>query len=215
MLDRHPGLVLENCGSGAMRSDAAMLGTLQLQSTSDQQDPLLYPVIAVGALAHILPEQAGNWSYPQPDMDDERIVFTTCTGLAGRLYQAGVLSGMDEHRLSLVAAGVAAHRATRHDLARSTPRFPTGLPSYDDGWVTVAFDVDDLPCTYVIAWRQEWADETVELALPHLGGVAASSVEQVYPPTGVGAEWSVAATGSGLTLRAPRGVAAARMFRLA
>ncbi|BDZ51777.1 hypothetical protein GCM10025867_40180 [Frondihabitans sucicola] len=218
VLDRHPTLVLENCGSGAMRSDFGMLGTLQLQSTSDQQDPLLYPVIAVGALAHVLPEQAGNWSYPQPDMDDERIVFTTCTGLAGRLYQAGVLSGMDRHRLDLVAAGVAAHKATRHELARSTPRFPTGLPSYDDGWVTVAFEVpataSEAGSTYVIAWRQEWADETVDLDLPHLGGVAASTVDQVYPPLGVGAAWATAASATGLRLSAPTGVAAARMYRL-
>jgi len=72
VLDRHPDLVLENCGSGALRSDFAMLSRLQLQATSDQQDPQLYPAIAVGALVHILPEQAGNWSYPQSTMTDER-----------------------------------------------------------------------------------------------------------------------------------------------
>jgi alpha-galactosidase len=38
VLDRHPDLTLENCASGAMRSDYAMLSRLQLQSTSDQVD---------------------------------------------------------------------------------------------------------------------------------------------------------------------------------
>ena len=38
VLDRHPGLVLENCASGGMRMDYALLSRLQLQSTSDQQD---------------------------------------------------------------------------------------------------------------------------------------------------------------------------------
>jgi alpha-galactosidase len=85
VLGRHPGLVLENCGGGGMRSEFAMLATLQLQSTSDQQDPLLYPAIAVRPLAHILPEQAGNWAYPQPDMTDEEIIFAMAAGLAGRL----------------------------------------------------------------------------------------------------------------------------------
>lgn len=215
VLDRHPDLILENCGSGAMRSDAAMLRVLQMQSTSDQQDPLLYPMIAVGALAHILPEQAGNWAYPQPDMDDEMVVFTECTGLAGRLYQAGVLSGMDDHGLDLVADAVRVHKGTRHALAASTPRFPTGLPSWDDAWTTVAFDVADSPDTYVIAWRQAHADAAVDLALPHLGGGDAT-VEQVYPAAGVGAGWTATRTAGGLRLDSGGGTGApgARMYRV-
>jgi alpha-galactosidase len=215
VLDRHPDLILENCGSGAMRSDAAMLQVLQLQSTSDQQDPLLYPMIAVGALAHILPEQAGNWAYPQPDMTDEMVVFTECTGLAGRLYQAGVLSGMDDHGLDLVADAVRVHKETRHALASSTPRFPTGLPSWDDAWTTVAFDVADSPDTYVVAWRQAHAGAMVELALPHLGD-GEVDVEQVYPPAGIGAEWTSARTAEGLSLDSGSGtgIAGARMYRV-
>lgn len=211
VLERHPHLVLENCASGAMRSDFAMLGVCQLQSTSDQQDPLLYPAIAVGALAHILPEQAGNWAYPQPDMDDETIVFTMCTGLAGRLYQAGVLSGMDQHRLDLVAAGVEIHKATRSTLARSTPRFPTGLPTWEQGWTTVAFGADDQ--TLLLAWRQAHADTCVELALAHLADTTLE-VEQIYPPAGVGAAWKTERTAGGLRIDAPDAVASARMFRL-
>jgi alpha-galactosidase len=215
VLDRHPDLILENCGSGAMRSDAAMLQVLQLQSTSDQQDPLLYPMIAVGALAHILPEQAGNWAYPQPDMTDEMVVFTECTGLAGRLYQAGVLSGMDDHGLDLVADAVRVHKETRHALASSTPRFPTGLPSWDDAWTTVAFDVADSLDTYVVAWRQAHAGPVVELALPHLGD-GDVDVEQVYPPAGIGAEWTSARTAEGLSLDSGSGtgIAGARMYRV-
>ena len=216
VLDRHPDLILENCGSGAMRSDFAMLGVLQLQSTSDQQDPLLYPLIAVGALAHILPEQAGQWAYPQPDMDDEQIVFTMCTGLTGRLYQAGVLSGMDTRQLDLVAAGVAAHKATRATLARSIPRFPTGLPTWEQGWTTVAFDAGDE--TLVLAWRQAHADTSVELELPHLADSSLTdstiTVEQVYPPLGTGATWSTERTGRGVRIDSPDAVASARMFRL-
>lgn len=211
VLERHPDLVLENCGSGAMRSDFAMLGRYQLQSTSDQQDPLLYPAIAVGALAHVLPEQAAHWAYPQPDMDDEEIVFTMCTGLAGRLYQAGVLSGMDEHRLGLVRAGVEVHKATRATLARSTPRFPTGLPSWDHGWTTVAFDAGGE--TLLIAWRQAHAEPVVELALPHLAD-ASLTVEKLYPPPGVGDEWTTTRTTGGLRIASPEPVASARMFRV-
>ena len=55
VLDRHPGLVLENCSSGGMRTDYALLSRFQLQSTSDQQDPLRYPPIAAAAPAAIAP----------------------------------------------------------------------------------------------------------------------------------------------------------------
>ena len=211
VLDRHPELVLENCGSGALRSDFAMLSHLQLQSTSDQQDPLLYPMIAVGALVHILPEQAANWCYPQATMSDELIAFSMCTGLAGRLYQAGLLDRMNPDQLALVAAGVQAHKDTRQAIARSTPRFPTGVPSWNDAWTTVAFSgVDE---TYVLAWRQEHAPAEVTLDLPHLGE-ATGAVQQVYPPPATLDEWTVERTSGGLTLRASDGAAAARMLRV-
>ena len=63
---RHPSLLIENCSSGAMRADYALLAVTHLQSTSDQQDFRLYPPIAASAPASILPEQCGNWAYPRP-----------------------------------------------------------------------------------------------------------------------------------------------------
>jgi alpha-galactosidase len=211
VLDRHPELILENCGSGALRSDFAMLSHLQLQSTSDQQDPLLYPAIAVSALVHILPEQAANWSYPQSTMSDEMIAFNMCTGLAGRLYQAGLLDRMTPEQLALVAAGVQTHKDTRNLLSHSTVRFPTGVPTWDDDWITVAF------CgsreSYLIAWRQEHAAPEVTLELPHLVGVDVE-VTQIYPPVEALAAWTAVRTRTGLTLRASEAQAAARMLRL-
>ncbi|MGI8458209.1 MAG: alpha-galactosidase [Propionibacteriaceae bacterium] len=212
VLDRHRDLILENCGSGALRSDFAMLSRLQLQSTSDQQDPLLYPMIAVGALVHILPEQAANWAYPQSTMSDELIAFTMCTGMAGRLYQAGLIDRMSPRQLALVAAGVATHKATRETLATATVRFPTGVPSWDDNWITVAFETEE--DTLVIAWRHQQAPVEVALELPHLGS-ADVCVTQLYPPVATLPEWSTIRTPTGLTVKVDDGVAAARMWRVA
>ncbi|GFJ88411.1 glycoside hydrolase family 36 protein [Phytohabitans rumicis] len=94
VLARHPDLLLENCASGAMRQDYALLSRLHLQSTSDQQEFLRYPPIAAAAFLSILPEQAGNWAYPQPEMSDEEIRFTLTTGMLGRLYLSGHLDRM-------------------------------------------------------------------------------------------------------------------------
>lgn len=211
LLDRHPGLIIENCAAGAMRSDFGMLGVLQLQSTSDQQDPLLNPLIAVGALGHILPEQAANWAYPQAAMSDEEIIFTMCAGLAGRLYQAGVLNEMDSRQLELVRAGVQAHKLSRRAIARSTVRFPTGLPSWESGWVTVAFESGHE--TYVVAWRQADAAPVVDLALSHLSADGVT-VDQVFPPLDRGEPWSAQWSNRSLKLRSENAVASARMFRL-
>ena len=211
VLERHPDLVLENCGSGALRADFAMLSRLALQSTSDQTEPLLYPAIAVGALLHLLPEQAAHWAYPQATMSDEEIAFTMVTGLAGRLYQAGLLDRMDDAQLALVTAGVRAHQRTRHALARSVPRFPTGLPSWDDPWVSVAFDAPD--ATYLLLWRRPDAPAVVRADLPHLTGFTLD-VEQVYPPADRLPAWDVERTDTGLTVTSGGNGAAARMLRL-
>lgn len=211
VLDRHPDLVVENCGSGALRSDFAMLSRLALQSTSDQQDPLLYPAIAAASLVHVLPEQAAHWAYPQAGMDDESIAFTLCTGLAGRLYQSGLLDQMDDAQLALVADGVRVHKKTRHALARATPRFPTGLPTWDDPWVSVALDAGE--DTYLFLWRQAHAEASVDLGLPHLTG-ADLEVTQLYPPEDRLPAWQHARTDAGLAVTSGPVGASARMLRL-
>ena len=209
LLDRHPELIIENCASGAMRSDFAMLSRLALQSTTDQQDPLLYPAIAAGALVHLLPEQAGNWAYPQATMSDEMIIFTMCTGLAGRIYQAGLIDRMSPSQKALVAAGIAVHKEMRADLVRSTPRFPTGLPSWDQSWTTVALDAGE--ATYLFAWRQRLAPNSVRL---ELADVADRRVEQLYPPVGAVPDWQVERHPGGITLTATEEIPAARVYKI-
>jgi alpha-galactosidase len=211
LLDRHPELIIENCASGAMRSDFAMLSRLQLQSTSDQQDPLLYPAIAAGALVHILPEQAGNWAYPQAEMTDEEIIFTMCTGLAGRLYQAGLVDRMDDRQRKLVADGVAAHKRMRTDLTRSVPRFPNGLPSWDQPWTTVLLDAGDV--AYLLAWRQQHAPAELRVDLAATK-IQAPTVEQLYPPAGVVADWAQAVEGTRLELKVADAAPAARVYKI-
>lgn len=211
LLDRHPDLVIENCASGAMRSDFAMLSRLALQSTSDQTDPLRYPAIAVGALGHVLPEQAGHWAYPQAAMTDEQIAFTLCTGLAGRLYQSGFLDRLSHAQRCLVAEAIGVHRQTRQILARSIPRFPTGLPDGEQAWVGVAFDAGDE--TLLLAWRQAGAPDSVELALPHLIG-RDLRVEPVYPDQARLPAWAVERTDTGVRVSAASPEAAARMWRV-
>lgn len=168
VLDRHPGLVLENCSSGGMRTDYALLSRLQLQSTSDQQDFGRYPAIAAAAPAAITPEQAANWAYPQPGFGDDEITFTMCTGLPGRLYLSGRLDEMTGAQHALVADAVAVFKDIRADVAVSVPFWPLGLPRWTDPWVALGLRAPS--ASYLTVWRRPGAPDSVSLPVPHLRG---------------------------------------------
>ncbi len=178
VLDRHPQLVIENCSSGAMRMDWAMLSRLAMQSTSDQQDFRRYPPIAASAPLSMLPEQAASWAYPQPDMDEEEIAFCLVTGLLGRYYVSGYLNRMDDAQRMLVTEAIAAARSLRTEIAASAPSWPLGLPGWEDGDVALALDGDG--SSLVSLWHRHGEGGTVRLELPHLRG-RDIDVETVFP----------------------------------
>ncbi len=134
---RHPRLLIENCASGAMRADQAMLSRLHLQSTSDQQDPVLSASIAAAAPAAMLPEQAGNWAYPAPEMSDELFTLSLVNGVLGRMYLSGHLPRMSAEQRAVVADAVAAHRQVLEVVDTALPVWPLGLPGWEDPWVAL------------------------------------------------------------------------------
>ncbi|WP_198680398.1 glycoside hydrolase family 36 protein [Lentzea terrae] len=212
VLDRHPHLILENCASGAMRMDYAMLSRLQLQSTSDQQDHLRYPPIAVSAPMSVLPEQSASWAYPQPDMPAEDFAYSLCTGMLGRLYLSGRLDLMSVEQLASVRAAVRVHREMRSGLTRAVPLWPLGLPAWSDPWLSLALKVGDV--TYLAVWQRDGDGSGVSLALPHLRGTDID-VDVLYPrelPAWT-CNWN---SGAGSLTVVPSGPAkaAARLFRI-
>jgi hypothetical protein len=178
VLDRHPDLVLENCASGAMRMDFAMLSRLQLQSTSDQQDPQTYASIAAAAPLMMLPEQAANWAYPQPSMTDEGMAFTLCTGILGRFYLSGYLNTMTMPQQVLVAEAVAAHKRMRHELAVGHASWPLGIDQWTAPWVALA--IGTVEVRHLTLWKRDGAEPTVRVPLPDLAGLDVV-VDTVFP----------------------------------
>ncbi|MEV6485943.1 alpha-galactosidase [Streptomyces sp. NPDC051576] len=205
LLDRHPRLVLENCGSGGLRMDYAQLAVAQLQSTSDQQDPLLYPPIAAAAATAVTPEQAAVWAYPQPDQSLDEIAFTLTGALLGRVHLSGFLNRMTEEQFDLVRSAVSVYKDVRPEIATAHPFWPLGLPGWEDGWI--AQGLRGARSTYVTVWRRESGDDGPadtyrSLAVPHLRGAQVHPTV-LYPATGdAGAEWD-AAEGR-LTISLPR-----------
>ncbi|GAA3661459.1 glycoside hydrolase family 36 protein [Microbacterium marinilacus] len=198
---RHPDLLVENCASGAMRSDYHLLAVTHLQSTSDQQDATRYAAIAASAPASVLPEQAGNWAYPSAGMDDGELALTLVSGLSGRLYLAGFLDSLTGHARERVAEAVRFAKEHRATLAESVPFWPTGLPRWDDDLLTLGRrlpDGDEL----LFVWSRGPA---TALALP---GVR--DAERVFDGAGA---WSALSGPDGLSIEVPAGPDAA-VFRI-
>jgi alpha-galactosidase len=212
VLDRHKGIVLENCGSGAMRSDWSMMSRLQLQSTSDQQDPLRYPPIAAAAPLVVLPEQAANWAYPQPSMSDEQIAFTLATGLAGRFFLSGHLNRMSVEQLCLVAEAVTAARSLKGHLRTARPFWPLGLPGWGEPWVCLGL-ASPLETTLLL-WNRDAAVPTVSIPAGAWPASPQAPLATVFPHAL--AAWTTQWLGESGTIRIhnPTGSAGARLFRL-
>jgi alpha-galactosidase len=184
LLDRHPGLILENCGSGGLRMDYAQLAVVQLQSTSDQQDPLRYPPIAAAAGTAVTPEQAAVWAYPQPHFSPDEIAFTMTTALLGRVHLSGFLDRMSEEQSTLVRSGIDLYKRIRPEIGRALPFWPLGLPSWADPWL--AHGLRGESATYLAFWRRGPVDDghrrTSDLSAAQGTDSAGSATRTVHVP---------------------------------
>jgi alpha-galactosidase len=188
VLDRYPGLVIENCSSGGMRTDYALLARMQLQSTSDQREYVRYPPIAAAAPAAIAPEQAATWAYPQPEFSAGEIAFTMVNAMLGRIHLSGHLNRMSEEQRESVAEAVSAYKESlRPAIARSVPFWPLGLPRWDDTWIALGLRAPT--SSHLAVWRRQGRDAdsaAVTLSLPHLRGIRLTP--RVLYPRQAGAE---------------------------
>lgn len=213
VLDRHPGLIIENCSSGAMRMDFALLSRLAMQSTSDQQDFLSYPPIAASAPLSMVPEQAASWAYPQPDMSDEEIAFCLVTGLLGRFYLSGYLNRMTPAQRTRVADAVQIAKTLRHEIRRSHPHWPLGLPAWNDEWVALGLHDTDTHSSLISLWHRGGSQREITLSLPQFQGhdVSVHTVFSEDLPAWL-STWDAAA--GSLSVRAHDDNVAARTLRL-
>lgn len=221
VLDRHPRLVIENCSSGGMRADYALLARLQLQSTSDQQDLLRYPPIAAAAPAAMTPEQAAVWAYPQPEFTDDEIAFTLCGAMLGRVHLSGHLDRMSRQQRDLVAQALRVYKSIRSDLAVAVPFWPLGLPRWADPWIALGLRAPS--ASYLTVWHRgplgpasRPADDAAAdsdpgrtsdpteamLPIPQLRGRPVTA--RIVYPVGTGAEVSWDAGAGTLTVSLPR-----------
>ncbi len=168
-LDRHPKLIIENCSSGGLRMDYALLTLHSIQSTSDQEDYRLNGAIAAAAASGATPEQQAVWSYPKREGDREETIFNLVNALLNRMHQSGHLADLSPERRDLVREAIAVYKDIRHDIRRGLPIWPTGLPrelrsSFFTAGLTTGKTI------YLSAWKVDDADSDFTIPLPRFAG---------------------------------------------
>ena len=141
LCEEMPDLIIENCGSGAMRSDSGTLAHFHLQSISDQENYLNLPSIVWGTERCIPPEKCGIWAYPYPlvysdksninsaygetyiaEMSDgEQTVFNMSCALFGVICLSGHIEKCDEYNTKLIKQAVECYKRDREFIENALP----------------------------------------------------------------------------------------------
>ncbi len=201
-----PDLMLENCGSGAMRSDIGTLSHFHLQSVSDQEDYFRLPSIVSGSAACIPPERLGIWAYPYPVKIDLRASFqpsaeftarftdgkvtayNCVTGLMGLMYLSGRIDCADTLGRRLIRDAGSMFKRYRSTVSAAFPLYPTGTFDIDSEAVNTFALSDPASRTVLLAvWNNAEAPVKFAVELNKLVPREASTEEEkvridaVYP----------------------------------
>lgn len=166
IFEKYPELIIENCSSGGLRMDYAMLARYSIQSTSDQENYLQYATIAANAPTGVTPEQAAIWSYPLEEGDEEEVVFNMVNSLLLRIHQSGHLARLSKERGSLVKEALDYYKTIRQDIKVATPFWPLGLSHFKDEWVCLGMKTEHK--LYIAVWRRQGNKATKEIPLIEL-----------------------------------------------
>lgn len=175
----YPEVVIENCSSGGMRMDYAMLSRCSIQSTSDQTSYLRYASIAANAPTAAAPEQAAIWSYPMSHSDREETVFNCVNSCLLRIHQSGHMGTLAEEKKAIVKEELEYYKSIRQDIPRALPFWPLGLARDGDGWMSLGLGTERK--IYLAVWRLEGEDTC---SLPISGATGKNARWKVAFPAG-------------------------------
>lgn len=159
---RYPGILLENCSSGGMRTEYSLLSRQHIQSVSDQTDYRKMAYIACNAPAAVLPEQAAVWSYPMKDADPEAVCFNMVNAMLLRVHQSGHLVEMAKENLDLIRQGIALHLSIAPSLRQGVPFWPLGFAQFGNELLCLGIRCGG--ASYIAVWApMDEAEGAIEL----------------------------------------------------
>lgn len=203
-----PELIIENCGSGGMRINDALLSRHSIQSSSDQTDYTRYAAISAAAPAAVTPEQNAVWSYPLFDADAEQTAFNMVNAMTMRIHQSGHLAKLSEENKALIKEGIDCYKSYRHLIPESFPFWPLGIPSFDDLHPAVGFYQEE--CAFLAVWNLE--GEEKETCLPLHGAKHRLAGAELIYPAALPCSYTFDERENNLIVKQP--AKSARLFRL-
>lgn len=147
---KYPSLIIENCSSGGLRMDYAMLSEHHIQSISDQEQYTNTAYIAAAAPTAVLPEQSGVWACVGKGKAKNETEFLMVNALLQRLYLSGRIDIAEEEALKTVKEGVELFKSIRSEIPSSHPYYPLGLPRTDEKVICLGFDYGT--CRRITVW---------------------------------------------------------------
>ena len=222
--EKYPDLVIENCASGAMRSDNGTLRHFALQSVSDQEYYYRNSSITSGTLAFLPAEKAGVWSYPYPvsfadrentellfseefkscRADGEETVYNMVNALMGSLYLSGRIDRADKLNASLIKEGVEKFKDIRKHNANAYPIYPCGRYNIGNKRMScLGLLSDDKSKITLAVWRRECDEDTLSIDMSKYLN-ARSAVRMTYPQSAMGAEYSFDSESLSLSVKLTR-----------
>lgn len=176
IFEKYPELIIENCGSGGLRHDHAMLSRHSIQSLTDQTDYVRNGAIASVGASVMTPEQCAVWSYPLKRGDEEEVIYNMINSMLGRIHQSGYLNLLTNKRLALVSEAIAVYKEYRNKINHALPIWPSGLGRIDDSNISYGLQMDN---EILLAVEHSAGNPAVYLDLTPYGNY--SSVEMIYP----------------------------------
>lgn len=175
---KYPKLIIENCSSGGLRMDYALLSRYSIQSTSDQDDYRRYCTISANAPSALCPEQAAVWSYPMVSGDKEEVVFNMINAMMLRIHQSGHLVNIEPDRKALVKEAIDVYKTMRKDIKNALPFWSLGTSCFSDEWVSLGLKTENT--AYLAVWRRESSKDTCILPIKFLKGKNVK-ISCIYP----------------------------------
>jgi len=199
IMDKYPSLIIENCSSGGMRMDYAMLSLHSIQSVTDQDNYIKMAPIAAACATAVIPEQAAIWSYPLAEADESEVVFNMVNAMLCRIHLSGQIMKLPSAQFALVKEGIEFYKEIRKDIKDFIPFYPLGLPSFEDKRICAGYRADKK--TYLGVWRLD-GNEEIEIPLTF----SINSVRVGYP---INNDCEIAYDENGIKVRMPKKYSAA------
>lgn len=232
---RYPDIIIENCGSGAMRADNGTLAHFHIQSTSDQELYYNYASVSAASNSIMPPEKAGNWvgnyflseeEYEEFDKGEntdyliernksgEATIFSMINGILGVPFVTGRIDYFDDVNFDLAKEGIDCYKELRDEISKSYAVYPTGTELMGKrAYITHGLINKERTSLYLAVWKVDAKEDEAVVDLSKYVG-ANAGVEMLYPKNDVKCPFIYAKSTKRLTVKMSDEKYMARLFKI-